>query len=536
MGGFRTIAVSLLVFGVALLASPASSAPVEPAHPLAEVLADFDAQPREPLMLAQFGWFTRREPEATPAPRRATPAPTPEESLETGEYVWAKDLSEQLKKIDPKADVDWDGRVLRIKANGQKFSLFTTVNDMVANGVSEKIDRPLRVSRGEIYVPQTTIELIGKRLEEGPKAGTDATSTALATATPTPTLTPLPSPTPTPTVAQVTPAPTPEVAAGLPTPAPVATPFPEVKATPATVVEVIATPTPTPKPVVASVPTKTPRAGRGTKATPIPAPAVEVKADGNALYQQSLRDKSEVGTYRIPKFTLSELQSAAGEAKVRKVVVDPDDGDPAAGRLSEEVANINLEIARKIKGRLESSGISVELTRDSNKRIPPGKKLEIITNSGAQALISVRIGASDFPDVGGTRVLFTNDSVDSRGNQTLTKQSTGSVPTDLNYLPFQQRNNVLGSALLNALKGLTGGQSAGINPVPLYLQRRAPMASALVVVGYITNPADAKRLRDPAEQDKIADALAEGVVQFGGHMDSGSSVAGTRTAAVGVKP
>ena len=53
------------------------------------------------------------------------------------EFVSAPDLAAQLKKIDPKAQVQWDGRVLRIEANGQKFSLFQTGGDMVVNGTPE---------------------------------------------------------------------------------------------------------------------------------------------------------------------------------------------------------------------------------------------------------------------------------------------------------------------------------------------------------------------------------------------------------------
>ncbi len=436
---------------------------------------------------AQFSFFRNRptpEPTARPVARQ-TPA---EES--PAEMISAGDLARQLKKIDPAATVTWDGESrMRITVKGVKVTLFSTGNDMVMDSVPEKVQRPLKIYQGELFVPQDAVERIGRRLEQaGP--------------TPTPAATPAPTPTP-------TPAPTP-TATPAPTPAATATPPPGPTPEPAP-----AEPTPIPAPEATATPSPTPRAPRATP-RPTEPPRQVVAVEGRDDFGTAVRDRTEMGRYRIAPRKLSELQSLAKERTLRKVVLDPDDGDFfLPGNKGREVSALTLDLARRVKAQLELKGVEVELTRTDATRVPLGRKLEIATNTDAQALVSIRVSTSEFPETGGFRILYMNDSVDADARRALGGDGSENVPFEMQYRPFQERNRMLAGALATGLRKVVARDPVGMNPAPLRVHRQAPMASALVVAGYVTNAADARRLRDDAQLDLLAAAITEGIVQFG---------------------
>lgn len=471
--------------------------------------------PREPGdepgigMLAQWG-------PRTSGPTRRTPVPTPEESAEPpdDEFVSAPELASRLRQIDPQAKVEWNQRVLRISVGGQKFSLSPSQGKIAVNGREEKVSSPLRIHGGEIYIPQTAIELIGRELEAGTTPGTEATSSALPIATPT--AAPSPAVALTPTVVPTAPpeaTPTPASTPAL-TPTPVPTPEPTVAPTPEP-----ATPTASPT----STPTPKPTRARRTPKSQAPAETPAASPSGNVL-QQALREKAELGKYRIPQRNREELLRLAQQRGVNAVVIDPDGGSPQS-RRGEQIGALTLAVAQKLQSALEARGIQSVLTRTGAEPVPLGKKLEIINNSQAQALITLRVGESEFSELAGYRVLYPEDSVDFNAGMA-SSSDEGPVPMELNYRAFQDKNKVLGSALMNALKRAIKGEGVGINPSPLLLGKRAPMASALVVVGYITNPLDAQRLLDAQQQENLAAALAEGMAQYGSHLGAGLPVPG----------
>ncbi len=110
--------------------------------------------PETPRQVAQLG-----EPDS------AAPAARSESA-----FVAVPDLADRLKKLDPNAVIEWDGRRLRIQVQRQRFTLFLVTSDMVVNGTPERVSSPLRVYRGEIYVPQDAVDRIADVLAECARA------------------------------------------------------------------------------------------------------------------------------------------------------------------------------------------------------------------------------------------------------------------------------------------------------------------------------------------------------------------------------
>jgi N-acetylmuramoyl-L-alanine amidase len=53
------------------------------------------------------------------------------------------------------------------------------------------------------------------------------------------------------------------------------------------------------------------------------------------------------------------------------------------------------------------------------------------------------------------------------------------------------------------------------------------MAATTVVVGYLSNPADARRLTSSTEQDTMAAALAEGIRNYANQLSQGDITSDT---------
>jgi N-acetylmuramoyl-L-alanine amidase len=226
----------------------------------------------------------------------------------------------------------------------------------------------------------------------------------------------------------------------------------------------------------------------------------------------------------LPQRSSGDLAGLAKQRNVTSVLIDADDGSAKTqSNKGTQISDLTLSIAQKLQRALEAQGIEAQLTRASAEPVGPGAKLEKIVNSRAQLLVSIRIGESEFAEQGGYRILYVTDDVDYNASRIAELEQTGLLPIELNYYQFQERNKMISSALLNSLKRVAARDPIAINPCPLFLSKRAPMASAMVVVGYITSANDAQRLLDPARQDELVSAIADGIIQYRSHVGGGTT-------------
>ncbi len=425
------------------------------------------------------------------APPTAQPTPS-------GEFVAVPDLAAQLKKIDPNAVVEWDGRRLRITAKNQKFSLFLSTSDVVVNGTPQKVSSPLRVYRGELYVPQDAVDLLAGEL-------------AKTAAEPTPALTPTPVPTPTPTptpAATQTPAPTPSPTP-TPTPQPTLSPSPVVSptVTPPSPQQVLASPTPRSTSSV-TVEVKPP-----TRATPTP-PRVSPKPSGD-VFARLLHEREQISQLALAPIPRAELEKRARDLRIGKIILDPDEGITAdASSEVRRQSHLTLQLAMKIKTRLTLAGYKVELTREDPQYVTLAQKLERIRASQGDLLVSLRAGANSSASVSGARVLYPSPTTEYAVGKAELASSSDTVPIEQTYLPFAEKSKQLAALCLTALKMVSTSEAPTMLPAPVFLGRRAPMPSVHLIVGYLTNPSDRTRLLDEAEQDRLAEALSQAIVQF----------------------
>lgn len=182
------------------------------------------------------------------------------------------------------------------------------------------------------------------------------------------------------------------------------------------------------------------------------------------------------------------------------VVIDPGHGghDPGAiGWLGLKEKDITLAIARliELEAFLSEPQLKIVLTRRSDVYVPLKERVELASRLGAALYLSIHANAHGNPRVKGIETLLPESwRGRSRASLSLAKRLQRSLTREL------------------------GGPDRGVKYQRLYL-RWSRVPAALVEVGFITNPEEARRLASLSYQYEIAQAILAGIKEFLGLPD-----------------
>ena len=171
------------------------------------------------------------------------------------------------------------------------------------------------------------------------------------------------------------------------------------------------------------------------------------------------------------------------------VVIDPghggkDSGAPGLGGLLEK--DEVLPIGRRIAAILEQNGVQAVLTRDADFFVELQGRVDIAERVNATVFVSVHANSVDNrPDVNGLEVYY----------------------YDSGYgLAEAVRKNILQS--IGTIK------DRGTRKARFYVLRKSSMPSILVETGYMSGREDNPRLGSPEYQNRMAEAIARGILQY----------------------
>lgn len=199
--------------------------------------------------------------------------------------------------------------------------------------------------------------------------------------------------------------------------------------------------------------------------------------------------------------------SAAGAASSgeRVVVIDAGHGGIDAGvtGLSGGIkeSDINLSIAKKLKGFFTEAGFKVVMTRTSNgglyglptngfKTRDMQKRKQIITDCGADMVISVHQNSCPLKSRRGGQTFYDKNSENG-------KMLAEAIQASLNEM----------EECVKKSSALTGDY---------FMLKCTDSPSVIVECGFLTNAEDEKLLSDPEYQKKIAYAIFKGAVSYYG--------------------
>ena len=172
------------------------------------------------------------------------------------------------------------------------------------------------------------------------------------------------------------------------------------------------------------------------------------------------------------------------------IVIDPGHGGDRLGAVYENVMEktINLSVSKKLETILREYGYNVVMTRTKDTTIGLYERSDIANDVKADVFVSIHSNAADkFPDFTG---IYTY------------------------YHPSSRRGARLAQAIQTPLVQLTGAVDRGIKDADFVVLRETDMCAVLVEMGFMTNSGELKNLTNNSYQDKLAQGIAEGIVNY----------------------
>ncbi|MGV0108322.1 N-acetylmuramoyl-L-alanine amidase [Nostoc sp. DSM 114160] len=171
------------------------------------------------------------------------------------------------------------------------------------------------------------------------------------------------------------------------------------------------------------------------------------------------------------------------------VVIDPghggkDSGAPGLGGLLEK--NVILPIGKRVGAILEQNGVQAVLTRDADFFVELQGRVDIAKRVNATLFVSIHANSVDNrPDVNGLEVYY-----------------------------FDSGYNLAEVVRKTILQDIGTIKDRGTRKARFYVLRKSSMPSILVETGYMTGYEDNPRLGTPEYQNRMAEAIARGILKY----------------------
>ena len=229
---------------------------------------------------------------------------------------------------------------------------------------------------------------------------------------------------------------------------------------------------------------------------------------------------------------------------LKTVTLDPGHGGSetgATGRGGLQEKDVALAIARRLGQLLESRlGVRVLLTRDGDNYLELDERTTIANNNKSDLFLSIHANASPRQNASGSEVYYLSyeASDDESRRLAASENANGSrrprASSDLEFIlwdmaqaSYLNESATLAELLQDELQaGRSERRNRGIKQAPFRVLMGATMPSALIEVGFITNPEEERRLGSSDYQDQLANAIYRGVVKYKDRFDRQASLGG----------
>ncbi|HSQ89397.1 N-acetylmuramoyl-L-alanine amidase, partial [Romboutsia sp.] len=172
-----------------------------------------------------------------------------------------------------------------------------------------------------------------------------------------------------------------------------------------------------------------------------------------------------------------------------KVFIDPGHGGSDSGALGFGNAekDLNLQVATKVRNKLESKGIEVRMSRTSDVYLALSERARLANDYGADVFVSIHQNSADNVTANGIETFYHTDKT--------------------THKPYAE-------SIQNNLIKETGATNRGVKTANFAVLRETSMTSALAECGFISNQQESAKLSDPYYQDKLATAIANGIENY----------------------
>lgn len=232
------------------------------------------------------------------------------------------------------------------------------------------------------------------------------------------------------------------------------------------------------------------------------------------------------------------IAAAHAPRGAHQVVVAIDAGhggiDPgASGREGTREKDVTLAIARALAARVDREpGMRAVLTRDGDYFIALSERLERARKAHADFFVSIHADSVRDPQISGASVYVLSErgasseaarhlaeeenAADLRGGISLAAQAADlrSVLLDLSQSASIGESAEAAEHVLAALAGVGAVHKREVQRAAFVVLKSPFIPSMLVETAYISNRADEQRLKSSAEQQRLAEAVFQGIASY----------------------
>lgn len=220
-----------------------------------------------------------------------------------------------------------------------------------------------------------------------------------------------------------------------------------------------------------------------------------------------------------------------GMRRVRTVVLDPGHGgrDPGAlGAYGLQEKDVTLRLARALRPRLLARGFRVVLTRDGDQTLSLEERTAFAEGVGGDVFISLHTNASKRRSARGIETYYLDKSHERHSRRVAAREND--VPPDrlddLQRIVGQLRVSEVSvysarlaktvqEEVIAGVRATHGSvEDLGVKRGPFYVLFLSNMPSILLEAGFLTNRAEARRLRNDFYVDVLAEQISRALSSY----------------------
>lgn len=245
----------------------------------------------------------------------------------------------------------------------------------------------------------------------------------------------------------------------------------------------------------------------------------------------------------VDDYSVARVQET-GKLKLKTIVIDPGHGgkDPGAiGRGGLQEKQVTLDVALKLKRLLETEGLKVVMTREGDNFISLWKRAHIANNCKADFFISIHVNASRSQSPQGFEAYCLSEAVDDEARAVAAVENSA---VDLEESNLAMHNTTSDIALWESYFSEHRAQSLqlanmlceraaedlnvknrGVKTARFYVLKGVRLPAVLVEIGFVSNLAEERKLKNPEYRKQVASVLAAAILQYKSAFESANSFA-----------
>lgn len=210
---------------------------------------------------------------------------------------------------------------------------------------------------------------------------------------------------------------------------------------------------------------------------------------------------------------ISEVSKEVGFVKgqySKTIFLDPGHGGRDSGAYYYNVAekDLNMQVYRKLRKKLEELGYKVLTSRDSDIDVDfITERSRMVNKTNSDIFISIHFNATG------------NAYSKSSGIQTYSYSDDPDYPSKINPYWHNHPDRIseskrLAAAIHSSLLAETGAKDAGLLERSFAVLRETAKPAVLLELGYIDNFAENQQIRDSHYQDKLVAGIVKGIQKY----------------------